>query len=151
MASDTSAGLRITIWRPYTPERPLTIRKGETDTVTLVSPDMLLQQEAFTWQVREDVWGGLPDNDLREALSHALIGRFEPVLPPAQRGMTQLQEFIAELEAAQAKSEWATSGQQLHADGETPVRFNPLLGFLGQLKWLFDLFRDVPGASVSVR
>ena len=151
MLTDTSAGLRITVWRPYTPDRPLTIRVGTDDTISAVGPDMQLQQEAFTWQVKEDVWGGLADSELRQQLSQKLITDFEPVLPPTQRGMTKLGALLGELDDAKSAAEWSSSGQQLHDDGETAVRLNSLVAFLSQLTWLYDVFRDVPGASVSVR
>lgn len=151
MLADTSAGLRITVWRPYVPDRPLTIRKGSDDTISVVGPDMQLQQEAFTWQVKEDVWGGLTDSEVRQQLSQKFITEFEPVRPPAQRSLAKLGSLLDELRAADASAEWSSSGQQVHEDGETAVRLNSVLAFLNQLTWLHDVFRDVPGASVSVR
>jgi hypothetical protein len=151
MAGDTSAGVRITIWRPYTPDRPLAIQSSETDSVRVVGPDLPLQQEAFTWQVREDIWGGLVDSDLRQALSQRFISEFEPVLSPNQRSVEKLRALVEEIETALPKSEWSESGQQLEDDGETPYRLNPLLGFFTQMSWLCEVFKDTPGASVSVR
>ncbi len=151
MAIESSVGLRVTIWRPYAPDRPLAFQQAEATTMTAVGPEIQLQQEAFTWQVREDIWGGVVDSNLRERLSQRFISDFEPVLPPSQRGMDKLKALLSELANAIPEAEWSASGQQVEEDGETPYRLNSLLAFHVQMSWLYDVFKDTPGASVSVR
>lgn len=119
--------------------------------MTLLGPESVLQQEVFTFQPKEDVWGGLVDSELREALSARFISEFEPVRPPNERGFDRLAAFLVDLRAALPKGEWSSSGQQLDDDSEQAVRLNPLLAFHNHLSWMHDTFRDTPGASVSVR
>lgn len=151
MTQESSLGARISIWRPFTPEKSLTFHTGQSKNVTVVGPEMAFQQEAFTWNAREDVWGGLIDSEIRTQLSERLIGDFQPTLPPMDRGITKLENFLEAAEAAAVNSEWSNSGQQLERDGETPVRLNSLLAFCVQLRWICQVFKDIPGASVSVR
>lgn len=151
MGIDISAGFRVTIWRPYTPVRALTLKDAGSENMTLLGPEAVLQQEAFTFQPKEDVWGGLVDSDAREALSVRFISDFEPVRPPSERGLDRLAAFLVDLREALPKGEWASSGQQLDEDSEQAVRLNPLLAFYSHLAWMYDTFKDTPGASVSVR
>ena len=151
MAIESSVGVRVTIWRPYAPDRPLAFQSADSETLRLVSPEMQFQQEAFTWQAREDIWGGVVNAEVRERLSQRFITDFEPVLPPSERGMEKLQALLAELAVAIPEAEWSASGQQVEDDGETPYRLNSLLAFHAQMRWLYEVFKDVPGASVSVR
>ncbi len=139
------------MWRPYKPDRPLTLQLGDGETVTAVDDDVSLQQEAFAWQVREDIWGGLIDGEIREKLSQRFIDDFEPVLLPDQRSMDKLKLLVDDIAAAIPKAEWSTSGQQLEQDGETAFRLNALLALYAQLSWIYEVFRDTPGASISVR
>lgn len=119
--------------------------------MTLLGPDAMLQQEAFTFQPNEDVWGGLVDSELREKLSRQFISEFEPVHPPAARGFDRLSKFLDELRAAIPNSEWASSGQQTDEESEQAARLNPLLAFYCHLAWIYETFKDTPGASISVR
>jgi hypothetical protein len=148
---ETSAGVRITVWRPYQPDRPLTLQLGDSETVTAVHNGVRLQQEAYAWQVREDIWGGLIDAELRETLSQRFIRDFEPVLLPDRRSMDKLKLLLDDIAAAIPNAEWSTSGQQLEEDGETAFRLNALLAFYAQLSWIYEVFRDTPGESISVR
>lgn len=119
--------------------------------MTLLGPEALLQQEAFTFQPKEDIWGGLVDSEVRERLSVRFISEFEPVKPPSERGLERLHAFLNDLKDAIPKGEWASSGQQLDEEGDQAIRFNPLLAFYTHMAWVHDIFKDAPGASVSVR
>lgn len=151
MTSDTSTGFRVTIWRPYTPGRALTLKDLGSEGMTALGPEALLQQEAFSFQPKEDVWGGLIDSGLRENLSAQFIGDFEPVRPPSERGMDRLATFLDDLKAALPQGLWSDSGQQIDEESEEAVRLNPLLAFYCHLSWIYETFKDAPGASVSVR
>lgn len=151
MAQDTSAGVRVTIWRAFAPDRTITFQTHEADAVTVVGPDFLFQREAFTWQPKEDIWGGLADADVRTRLSQRLQVEFEPALRPGERSLEKLGAYLNDVGPVLDGLEWATSSQQLENDGETPMRLNPLLSFYRQLEWIYQVFRDVPGASVSIR
>ena len=151
LASESLLGARITIWRPFNFEKNLTFHNGEGQDVSIVGPDMIFQQDAFSWHVREDIWGGLVDSEKRSELSERLMVDFQPTLPPSQRSLEKLMVFLQEAEVAAAASEWSNSAQYYEKDGETPQRLNALLSFCVQLRWICQVFKDLPGASVSVR
>jgi len=151
MAADVTAGVRLIVWRPYMPERLLAMQQDQKGNVTLLGSDAPLQQAAFMWQVREDIWGGIVDAEVRQSLSQRFIADFEPVLPPDDRSFEKLSEFLRRLSPVLVNSEWSFSAQQLDEDGESGVRLNALVGFFNHLRWVYDVFKDVPGASVSVR
>ena len=117
----------------------------------MVGPDFLFQKEVLTWQPKEDIWGGLADGGARTRLSERMQVEFEPALRPDERSLEKLGAYLKDIEALLDGLEWATSSQQFEDDGETPMRLNPLLSFYRQLEWIYQVFRDVPGASVSIR
>ncbi len=151
MSQESSLGARVTIWRPFSPDKALTYHRGAAENVSVVGPDMVFQQEAFSWQIREDIWGGVVDSEVRSGLAAKLIGDFQPILPPTERSMPKLMTFLAEIEAAAATAEWSNSAQQYERDGETAVRVNVLVSFCVQIRWICHVFKDLPGASVSIR
>lgn len=133
------------------PDRQLAFVGSEAASVSLVGPDIQLQQEAFTWLVKEDIWGGVIDSSARQNLSQRLQSEFEPVLPPSQRTMEQFNTLLMDIAQILGKVEWSDSGQQLEEDGDNPVRLNALLSFYLQASWIYEIFKDSPGASVAIR
>ena len=95
----------------------------------------------------------LHDEDVRQGLREKLIDRLNVSLPPSERGIGVLNEFIKSAETAHAsgKTEWTTSQSSLDDDEETADKINSLLAVTLHLKWLSDCFADRPGISVSVR
>src|SRR6266567_2828938 len=84
--ADAPPGLRISVWRPFLPSRPLAMTTTDADYVTFLSIDDELHEEIFTWQTREDIWGGVSDADIRRRLSDRMMSELEPVRPLSDRG-----------------------------------------------------------------
>lgn len=153
VASDGAIGLKVTVWRRYSPER--TIIHSTDKEATYFSPDERLLQDVFSWQVREDVWGGFTDTEVAQSLSTRFASAFDPFLPPNQRDFGTFKAVLSELSAAATSpnSYWASSAQQKDTDedSDASTRVNPLLAFYNQLHWIYEVFKDVPGASITVR
>jgi hypothetical protein len=144
----------VTVWRAFSHGRPLAYQTNTKAEAKVFGEEETLLQDVFCWQVREDVWSGLADEEVRIAMRQRFLDEFQPTLPPSQRTIRALTEFIAVLEpiACGQHSEWADSAMQEEEDeSRKPYRLNPLLAFHRQLTWIRDVFVDIPGASVSVR
>lgn len=154
LAQETPFGARITVWRPYSPAKLLALHQQPDATkaaLTLFGPDDIFQQEAFVWHALEDVWGSIVDAEIRRTLSERLRNDFQPSLPPLERDLKKLRRFLDDAKLALPEAEWSDSAQRLERDGMTAYRLNALLAFCVQLEWIHDIFKDLPGASVSVQ
>lgn len=152
MANEATAGLRVTVWRPYSSERALAVvRPGEPE-LSYIDEQVGLHQDIYSWQTREDVWGGLVDDALRAGLRNRILEGFQPYADPSERGFSQLRDFLDALGAAvrSGKSEWSISSQS-EVDARFVHRIHALLAFYRHLEWVYRVFKDVPGVSVSVR
>jgi len=116
-----------------------------------VGPEDELQEEAFTWVTREDVWGGITDDTVRETLREHFVSEFEPTLAPHERGFDKVARILTEIANSMTNTSWSSSTEQLDEDDVSPFRLNALLAFHTQLQWMFQVFKDIPGASLSVR
>lgn len=148
---DNLAKLKFSIWKDYAPPRILMLHQ-DTSRVPIGGEDNL-QQEIYSWQMREDPFGGIADDHIRENLRELLVSRFDPSLPPAERQFSFLKDFLAEAEKAikGEHAEWTVSQDSSVEDEEFPSQINPLLALKLQLDWLFQCFSNHPGISVSVR
>lgn len=112
-----------------------------------------LQQEVYSWQMREDPFGGVYDEGTRTRLHELLVDRFEASRPPSERRVEALGEFLDKagqvVEAGQA--EWTVSQDSPVDDEDVPYRLNPLLALKLHLEWVANIFGGRPGISVSIR
>ena len=150
---DNQTKFRVTVWQPYFAGCMLAFpREGATE-YDLLSGDFELQREVFTWPLQEDVWAGLADYDLRAELQQRFTDDFQASRPPVERGMDKLEKFVENLRDALqlGKSEWSVAESGAAEFSSTSLMINGLSAFHNQLNWMLDMFRDLPGASVSVR
>jgi len=153
MVSESTAKLRISVWRDFAPSKALVFRGRDAQHQVLES-DSDLQQEIYRWQLKEDPFSGVSDEDLRARLRIKLVEVFEPSRPPGERRWSALKEFLDEATAALGggHAEWtASQDAPLDDDDEVPYELNPLLALVLHLKWLSDMFSEQPGVSVSIR
>ena len=150
--AEMSNPLRLSIWRSFSPKRPI-LTQGSDDQAPQVLDSDNLQEEIYTWQTAEAPFDGIADEDVRKELRERLIDRLNASLPPSERGISVIKEFIesAETALASGKSEWTMSQSAPDDDDEVADQVNGLLGVTLHLKWLFNCFADRPGISVSVR
>lgn len=152
VSPDTNVQFHLSIWRDYTPPHSVALRSeqtGEEQTgFQVVTPENGLQAEVYSWPLRTDVWVGISDEEVRMHLSDKLLDRLAVTLPPAERSLEVLGDFVIEAEKAIASGEASSVPVGV---GDATVEFNPLLALVLHLKWLIRCFKDRPGISVSIR
>ena len=153
MIEDVQIKVRVTIWQPYFAGCMLAIGQPDSSGLNILDGDTELQREVFTWSVAEDVWAGVADDIKRTEFAARFVDSFQPTLAPSERSMESFADFVSDLRgvALSSLSEWSASASKMAEVGVPPVLLNGLLAFYHQLVWLLDVFRDLPGASVSVR
>ena len=150
--AEMSNPLRLSIWRNFTPKRPILTQGPQNQGPKVLNSDNL-QEEIYTWQTAEAPFDGIADEDVRQELRGKLIDRLDASLPPSERGIGVLNEFIesAETALADGETEWTISQSTLNDDEEISDQINGLLAVTLHLKWLSDCFADRPGISISIR
>ena len=151
--NEPSVKLRLSVWRDYNPTKPLIYLGAVNDLQRVLDEDILLQQEVFSWQTKEDPFGGVADEAVRNSLKVALYEKLSPGLKPRERDFSVLALFIEEARSVLtcAGSEWTTIQDPIVDDDRHPYEANALLSLLLQMQWLHAVFSGQPGVSVSVR
>lgn len=157
MPRDTSSvSFTLSIWRDFEPPRLLA---HDTDDAGLqvFDGDSSLQEQVYSWSVREDAFGGIPDPDTRRDLRALLSPRLADSIPPPKRRLSVLQEFVDASQRAMDNGEVHSSPSQTRVieDPETgaaePIEINSLLALTNHFRWIISCFGDQPGISVLVR
>ncbi|MFM0072532.1 hypothetical protein PQQ86_15355 [Paraburkholderia sediminicola] len=156
MTNDTTASLKITVWRAYRPGKALAMYapSGSNPIInTSFSTDTWLHREVFSWQAREDIWGGLEDDENRVLLMEKLRDEFDALLPPVERNIAKFGRLVEELRpiATSKTSKWTASRQNDPEDPAIVFGINALLAFYNQVAWIYGIFRNAPDASVTIR
>ena len=155
MQSDSSPTLTLSIWKDFVPRRALALPGEEGG--QLLTSESGLQEEVYSWRLREDAFAGISDHDTRMNLHDRLVERLDVSKPPCERRMAVLEEFVNAAEAkiesgaaACARSE-SESDRDSDDDDRSRIDINPLLALTMHLRWLLSCFENRPGISVSVR
>lgn len=153
MAAESYIKLRVSVWRDFVPSRAMLLRVAGQQDHRLLSGDSDLQQEVFSWQMREDHLAGITDEASRLKLRDLLVERFDPTRPPNERRFEALREFLDEASTVveAGGTEWTGSQDAPVDDEDAPYRLNPLLALCAHLEWLYAVFAGQPGVSVSIR
>lgn len=152
MAVEASARLRLSIWRDFAPSRRLGAWDGEGKPHQVPDPGFNLQEEVYSWQLREDFLAGISDDEARRRLE-ARLQLLNPLHPPSERRLDVLEAFVSEAEDVLA-SDAAGPSPILNPSGDdegAPGTIDSLLALTLHLKWLSRCFADRPGVSVSIR
>ena len=153
--SDPGAKLTLSIWRDFVPARPLALPDDEGR--QLLDSESGLQEEVYSWRLREDVFAVISDDATRMGLRERLVGRLNDSKPPAERRLAVLEDFVQAAEAAIDSGAAACalgesgSDEDPGDDERSQVEINPLLALTMHLRWLLACFGHRPGISVSVR
>ncbi len=150
--NEITSPLRLSIWRSFTPKRPILTQDWQTDKAQVVDLNNL-QEEVYSWQTLEVPFDGIADETKRQKLRGMLIDALNTNRPPSERGVSVLSEFVSNAEAAISEGhvEW-TIGQSTEEEGDDKAdQVNALLAVTLHLRWLVECFSGRPGISVSVR
>ena len=144
---------QLSIWRDFAPTAPVGMHDTETGW-RLVTRESRLQEGVYSWPLPIDAFGGVDDENVRDDLRKALLHRLDASLPPTQRGVNVLCEFVAKAERAIKEghsgplpSDSASEAPSAH----TSLEPNPLLALTVHIKWLVRCFGDRPNVSVIIR
>jgi hypothetical protein len=148
--NEVSAKLKISVWRNVEPSTAMLL--GDSKYVQRGSGE--LHQEVYSWQTKEDYFGGISDEALRASLQDKLIAQFDASRSPNERGcdalLTALKEASALVESGAA--EWIASADTPgDEEDELPYMLNPLQALVLQLNWIYDMFVHQPGISILIR
>ena len=156
MAEGTSVKFTLTIWRDFVPPRPLAINT-RGDGRQVFDSESGLQEQVYSWPLREDAFAGVADDKSREELHERLVSRLADSNPPSERRLDVLRDFVEVAEqvinaggvsCVQSESRFDENSEN---EEHHRVEVNSLLALTIHLKWVVACFGDRPGISVSVR
>ena len=152
MAVETSAKLKLSVWRDFVPSRRLNSWEGEDSAHQVVGSDSNLQEEVYSWHLWEDFRDGITDDETRRRLEEQLHS-LDASHPPSERRLSVLDDFIAEARKAieSGQAEFSPIQNPPVGDEDTPNAINALLALTLHLEWLSRCFANHPGISVSIR
>ena len=152
---------RIVVWRPLAEMRNLMVLpigtsspEGDSD-----QANYEFHEQIYAWEPRGiDVWGSIRSPADTQNLRTLLLDTFNPspASPVDRRRIGHLQPVLDALAAVlsgQAPLDWADSWDVIDAGrADSPSqRANTIAVLYNQLRWMYEVFKDVPGASVSIR
>lgn len=148
--------LRLEVWRPARPDKRLLYeRPDDGDQCPNELQADHLHEQVYGWRLFGDVWTSLGTGEMAIAIKEKLTVGFNPSLPPKERGFGEMRSVVKEMSTylADAQNRRWQDWEQLtdEDDPDSTYRVQPLLSFYHHLRWLCDLFQDVPGASVTIR
>ncbi len=152
MSRDTGVNLTLSIWRDFVPQRPLAFILDE-EASQVLDAHSTLQEQIYSWSTREDVFGGIIDDEIRSSLHRQLVELFADSIEPSKRPLEALGEFIdASQEAINAcQVRPVLRGSEGFEPDDDQFAVNSLLALIIHLKWIIACFGSRPGISVSVR
>lgn len=152
MANDISPSIKLTVWRPVRWNREyLDVKLGQP--ADLFS----FQQSVYSLEIQESPFDGIEDAEKTEIIRAALLDKFAPEVPHTDRTIEALSEVLSLISSLSqsGESSWSDSEQEQRLPGREKsnigLRQHRLLALRSQLQWLYDTFRHVPDASITIR
>ena len=153
MMVDTSATLKISVWRDFIPNRVIVLSDESDSSRQVLTSDSNLQEEVYSWHLREDALAGVSDENIRRRLREGLQ-RLDASRPPSERRVSVLEDFLAEVKHAIESGDAKPVASRNPPSEEEETGFNSinaLLALFLHLKWLSRCLAKRPGISISVR
>lgn len=145
------------MWRPSRLAKGLAQYSDGRDGATFskVPAPEHFYEAAYSWSTREDIWGGVVDGKTTTQLRELLMTRFSPTNPPDKRGMNALAHALNEMRPLLSQSELITwqdlSEQADDLDSDPITRANLIVALFHHLSWVYAIYQDIPGASITIR
>ena len=150
-------GLRLSIWRPASLDRPYLYAADDesgSERYSLLDGSALLEQ-IYTWDAGLHDLSGSCNKAVAELIEKRLLHRFSQGEAPAQRGVRRFHGVVSELLGdlrVRAGTFWSDSPDTVTTSGEElNLRANVALGVLRHFLWVAEVYADVPRASVLLR
>lgn len=147
---------RLNVWRPAHIERALMYDNRSADDESISElQEGRLHEQVYSWRLVGDVWTALGNDDRSQEIKKCLTTSFDCGLPPNERGfdkmdstLTKLRDYLSE----ESNGRWQAWEQPTdEEDPNSAYQVQPLLSLYHHLQWLYDVFQNVPGASVTIR
>ena len=147
--------IRLDVWRPARIERRLVYDGiGNCDPHAEELQEDRLYEQVYSWKIRGDVWTSLGDDGTAKEIRDSITEEFACSLSPADRGLSKIKsakDRISEYLRNDENRKWQEWEQPISDDDPNNLyRLQPLVAFCHHLKWLLQVFKDVPGASVTI-
>jgi hypothetical protein len=142
------------VWRAHDPTTAFAIIGNGDATQYIQRGGANLQQEVYSWQTKEDYFGGVSDENVRAELQDGLMSKFDASISPVDRNCAELKKFLdlATNHIASGQSEWIASADAPgDDDDDLPYLLDPLQALVNHLQWIHDVYAHQPGVSVLVR
>lgn len=148
MASEALPTIRLTVWRPARLER----RLMHVDGSPLAEEE--LHEQIYRWEAFDDFQGSFDANTSAD-VRRSLFDDFAPHLPPSERAISKLEGALRVLFRA-CQSAGTTAWEDVSStvpNGDDLINLRAHVGFAlyHHLRWIYEIFKNVPGASVVVR
>lgn len=149
--SQPSFAFRLAVWKPANLARRLMVYSADQTHM-----QCMFHEQVYSWETEEDIWGSLVDVDQTRKVKSALIDAFDPSRSPEERSFVRLKEALDRLREVLSKADataWSECYKTVKAQGydEINLRANTVLLLYRHLEWIWHIFKDVPGASVTAR
>ena len=152
----TETLFRLEVWRPASFDRQLAYQKdhdGITPSVNELHRDRIHEQ-AYSWKIKGDIWTAFTNDDDAQKIREVFTREFISDLSPDERSFDKLKTILEKLLNYlndENNRRWQTWGQTIDEEEDNTYRIQPLMSLYYHLNWLYEVFHDVPGASVTIR
>jgi hypothetical protein len=147
---------RLDVWVPARSEKHLSYTGLENDiTSIIVLQEEHLHEQVYSWKIKGDLWASLTSGKTAMEIKETLTTGFSCNYPPKERSFRKVRDFLRILDGYLSIEEnryWQNWEQPIFLDEpDNLFRIHPLLALYHHMKWIYDVFHDVPGASVTIR
>ena len=149
--TQSPSAFRLSVWKPANLTRRFMVCSSDQTNI-----ECELHEQMYSWEPDEDVWGGLKDREQTRRARAALVEAFDPSKPVSDRSISHLEEalrILADVLGTAGATGWSDCNETvgLRSDDQINLRANTVLMLSRHLEWVLNVFRHVPGASVTVR
>ena len=157
MTNTTETRFRLSIWRPARLDGIYVHASGSTGTTErlAVLDVSTVHEQIYSWDPGSYDLALNSTPEVAERINSDLLVPFGESQPPAQRSVPRFRKAVSVLLEApevSAGTYWSDGEETLlEGDVEVNLRVNAALGILRHLRWIAQVYADVPGASVLIR
>ena len=147
---------RLEVWRPARfSNRLMYVRNyGDDGRKASSFEQEQLHEQIYSWGAEGNVWLALRTDPKGQEIKERITTDFKVDLLPSDRGfdkISRILDLLKEYLDQDEKRIWETWGQALEDDEGETFQTQPILAFYHHLRWLYHMFQDLPGASVTIR
>ena len=157
MTSEPDARLRFSVWRPARIDRiylHVTGRGSGPERTALLDGSAVLEQ-LYAWDSGPHEFASGSSSAVARQIEDCLLQPFGEHRPPNERRVRRFLNAVTNLlddEEVQSGTHWSDSEDTVSGgDTELNLRVNAALGVLSHLRWVAQVYAELPDASVLIR